>query len=172
MPGRVFVIQAVAFLFGLQLLTIFADIEILAWSPRGYNRGFFGNYAWIRSKHIGEFWRNWNQQAIVAFQELTAVTGLRRHHFLNTFIIFLVSGVIHQVCMFYYTRALSYGTLLSFLLHGLAVYLFARLSRRRRRMPRPVALALFNPITSALVTLTLSQPFVMDLYGAFKIPLF
>ena len=36
--------------------------------------------------------------------------------------------------------------------------------------PRGLRLLVFNPVVSLLVVLTLSQPFVMDFFGAFTIP--
>ena len=69
----------------------------------------------------------------------------------------------------HYPRALSYGTLLSFSIHGLLVYAFGRLYRVNRTLPPMVRTVVFNPVTSAIVTLLASQPFVMDLYGTFAI---
>jgi hypothetical protein len=164
-PFKLGIQRSVVFIWGLELLTLAANLEILVWSFFGKQQLIFGNFAWYTSKHIGQYWARWNTLAIMAFREMSTWLHLTRRHFLNTMTVFAISGVLHQLIISYYTRKLTYGTLLSFLIHGMLVYGFSVLYRKRKKMPRAVALVLFNPLTSAIVVLLASQPFVMDLYG-------
>lgn len=164
-PWMTIVQRSVFFAIGLELLTHCGNLQTMVWSLFGKHRFFFGDFAWFTSKHIGQFWSKWNQPAICAFRELGRYFKLTRRPFRNTMTVFLTSGVLHQWMISYYTRKLTYGTLLSFVIHGLAVFAFGALYRKRRSMPRPLAVALFNPLTTAIVVLAASQPFVADLYG-------
>ena len=165
------VVRSAFFIFGLEVLALCANLQTLAWSTLGYHQFIFGAFPWLRSRHIGQFWQTWNRVALKAFDELGVVLHTRRRYFLHTTAVFLASGVLHQLLVFYYTRVPSYGTLLSFALNGLLVYAFGRLYRIHRRLHPVVRALVFNPVTSAVVTLLACQPFVMDFYGAFVLPL-
>jgi hypothetical protein len=166
-PYRLPLLRAVGFIVGLEMLTAWANVSTLLLSFVGQHFRFFGNFAWFRSNHIGEFWRNWNTVAIVGFAELTSAFRLRRRFLLNTLVIFAVSGVLHQVLVWYFTRSPSYLTLLSFMIHALAVYAFGRLYHLRRSMPAAVRVLLFNQVVTLIVALTISQPFIADMMSAF-----
>ena len=164
-PFKLGIQRSVFFIVGLELLTHAANLQTLIWSFFGKHQFIFGDYAWYTLKHIGYFWAKWNTVAIKAFREMTIWLHLGRRHLLNTMLVFGLSGVFHQLMMSYYTRKLTYGTLLSFVIHGVLVFAFSVGYRKRKKMPRVVALVLFNPLTNAIVVLLASQPFVMDLYG-------
>ncbi len=157
------------FVLGLEALTFCANLQAISWWLFGYHSDseFFGRFAWFRSKHIGQFWNNWNTAAIRAFRELVAALRLRRHYFWSVMAVFFASGLVHQALVIYMIRKPAYGTMLSFMLHGALVYSFGVLYHRRHLFPAPLRLALFNPMTSAVVTILASQPFVMDFYGQF-----
>ncbi len=161
--AKILVVGASA-IIGLQVLTLIADLHSLAWSLAGHHGGFFGRFPFFRSKHLGQFWQNWNVLAIRAFYELTGMLHLRRHPFLNTMAIFLVSGLLHQVTVFYYTRHVGYWTVVAFLLHGLAVYGFGVLYRHRFGMPAVLRAVVFNPIAMLAVALPISLPMALDFY--------
>jgi len=166
-PGHIVVVRGAFFLLGLEALATCLNLTSLAWSFRGYHKSFVGNFAWFRSVHIGQFWRSWNPLAVLAFQEVGKVLNFPRRSFMNTMAVFLVSGLLHQIAVYYYIRVPSYGTAMSFLFHGVFVYVFGHLHHARDRIPAPFRLLVFNPATSAAVTLLACQPFVMDFYKEF-----
>lgn len=166
-PFRLTLFRGAWFVLGLEILALLGNLQNLFWSFSGHHQHFFGRFAWFRSFHIGQWWQNWNVFAIKGFREFSKLLGLRRHYFLNTMIVFVVSGLLHQGVVFYCIRQISFGALLTFVTHGFLVWLFGRLHHARRRIPAPARWVLFNPLTSAVVTISTGQFFVMDFYGEF-----
>lgn len=154
-------------IIGIEILSFLGDLEFMTWSPAGRFQGFFGDFPFFKSKHAGQFWQRWNRNAIRAFRELTTFLNLRRRVFANTMVVFLVSGVLHQITVMYYTRRASFGTLMAFVLNGLLVYGSTALYHRRDRIPGLLRVLIFNPVTTGILVLTASQPLILDFYGSF-----
>lgn len=156
---------------GLMVLSIYVDLYMLAWSVRGYFFSFFGRFPFFRSRHIGEFWRYWNVYAVWSFRELSALLKLGSRPFANTMIVFAASGLLHQIQVVYFTRAISFGTLAAFLFHGLAVWFFTWLYQRREKIPTIPRLLIFNPVTTLIVLVPISVPLILDFYGVMSVKL-
>ena len=162
-PVKTILTNAALFIMGLEVLTFGVNIQWMSWAPWGrHPKRFFGNFALLRSVHVGQWWQNWNVHAVVGLRELSKTLGLSRHHFANTMTVFAVSGLLHQLMVYYFTRRLSYGTMLAFLIHGALVYFFTRLYHHRKQIVSPLRLLIFNPVTNMFVTVLAGLPFVMD----------
>jgi hypothetical protein len=169
LPYRKIALSVALFLIGLEILEFMINLQLVSWSFSGRFPGFLGRFAMFRAVHIGQWWQYWNVPAVVAFREVSRLLGYPRSRFVNVMAVFVTSGILHQILVYCFTRRPSYGTMLSFLVHGLLVYLFTGLYYRRERIPRPLRLLIFNQLTSLVFTVLAGLPFILDFLGWFRL---
>jgi len=168
LPYRRIALSMALFLIGLELLEFLINLQFVSWAIVGRFPGFFGRFALFRAVHIGQWWQFWNVPAINLFREVTRMIGYGLPRFVNVMTVFLVSGLLHQVVVYFFTRHASYGTMLSFALHGVLVYFVAGAYQRRSALPAPLRLLLFNRLTSSATVILAALPFMLDFHGWFR----